>query len=272
MVDHDATGTVDFFNDTGGYGFIETPAADEDVFFHMEDLDGPDLQEGQEVAFDIERTEKGPRATNVLRDPGSPADSSGSTIVENVKESVQPLFDSVDISGGDYDPADYDAVGTVDFFNDTGGYGFIETPAVDEDVFFHMEDLDGPDLEEEQVVALGVEFADKGPRTTTLLRDPPSALRDAIEARDDAPSSAGRPTDGADDDSPTTVYTPDDGPTGVTSDDDGSPTKVYASGDNPTKVHAPDDETTRECPGCHTHLPDGDTMNFCPECGAELPP
>ncbi|MFB6171454.1 MAG: cold-shock protein, partial [Haloarculaceae archaeon] len=29
-----ANGTVAFFNDTGGYGFIETDDADEDVFFH----------------------------------------------------------------------------------------------------------------------------------------------------------------------------------------------------------------------------------------------
>ena len=36
-----AKGTVDFFNDTGGYGFIETEDADEDVFFHMEDVGGP---------------------------------------------------------------------------------------------------------------------------------------------------------------------------------------------------------------------------------------
>ncbi|OYR86184.1 cold-shock protein, partial [Halorubrum ezzemoulense] len=28
-----ATGKVDFFNDTGGYGFIETDDADEDVLF-----------------------------------------------------------------------------------------------------------------------------------------------------------------------------------------------------------------------------------------------
>jgi CspA family cold shock protein len=42
-----ATGTVDFFNDTGGYGFIKTEDSDEDVFFHMEDVGGPDLEEGQ---------------------------------------------------------------------------------------------------------------------------------------------------------------------------------------------------------------------------------
>ncbi len=62
-----AKGTVDFFNDTGGYGFISTEDADDDVFFHMEDIGGPDLEEGQELEFDIEQAPKGPRATNVER-------------------------------------------------------------------------------------------------------------------------------------------------------------------------------------------------------------
>jgi CspA family cold shock protein len=62
-----ATGKVDFFNDTGGYGFIETDDADDDVFFHMEDVEGPDLEEGQELEFDIESSPKGPRASNVVR-------------------------------------------------------------------------------------------------------------------------------------------------------------------------------------------------------------
>ena len=62
-----ATGTVEFFNEQKGYGFIETEDADEDVFFHMEDVGGPDLEEGQEVEFDIEEADKGPRATNVKR-------------------------------------------------------------------------------------------------------------------------------------------------------------------------------------------------------------
>jgi len=62
-----ANGTVDFFNNTGGYGFISTEDADEDVFFHMEDVGGPDLEEGQDIEFDIEQAPKGPRATNVVR-------------------------------------------------------------------------------------------------------------------------------------------------------------------------------------------------------------
>ena len=61
------TGTVDFFNDTAGYGFIKTDEIDDDVFFHMEDVGGPDLDEGQEVEFDIEQADKGPRAKNLER-------------------------------------------------------------------------------------------------------------------------------------------------------------------------------------------------------------
>jgi CspA family cold shock protein len=66
-----ANGKVDFFNDTGGYGFISTDDGDldddEDVFFHMEDVGGEDLTEGTEVEFDIESSPKGPRAANVVR-------------------------------------------------------------------------------------------------------------------------------------------------------------------------------------------------------------
>jgi CspA family cold shock protein len=62
-----ASGKVDFFNDTGGYGFIETEDSDEDVFFHMEDVGGEDLTEGTEIEFDIEQAPKGPRAKNVVR-------------------------------------------------------------------------------------------------------------------------------------------------------------------------------------------------------------
>jgi CspA family cold shock protein len=66
-----ANGKVDFFNDTGGYGFISTDDGDldddEDVFFHMEDVGGPDLEEGEEVEFDIESSPKGPRAANLVR-------------------------------------------------------------------------------------------------------------------------------------------------------------------------------------------------------------
>ncbi|MEF8773237.1 MAG: cold shock domain-containing protein [Halobacteriales archaeon] len=62
-----AKGTVEFFHDRKGYGFIETDELDDDVFFHMEDVGGSDLEEGQEVEFEIEDAEKGPRAKNLER-------------------------------------------------------------------------------------------------------------------------------------------------------------------------------------------------------------
>ena len=60
-------GKVDFFHDRKGYGFIVSDDSDEDVFFHMDDVDGPDLNEGDEVEFDLESSPKGPRAANVQR-------------------------------------------------------------------------------------------------------------------------------------------------------------------------------------------------------------
>lgn len=60
-------GQVDFFNHTGGYGFITTDDSDDDVFFHMDDVEGADLEEGQDVEFEIEDAPKGPRATNLVR-------------------------------------------------------------------------------------------------------------------------------------------------------------------------------------------------------------
>jgi len=63
-------GTVKFFHDRKGYGFIErndTDEEDDDVFFHMEDVGGDDLEEGEEVRFEVEQADKGPRAKNLER-------------------------------------------------------------------------------------------------------------------------------------------------------------------------------------------------------------
>lgn len=51
----------------GSFGFIESEDVDEEVFYHMDDVGGPKLKEGQEVEFEVEQSEKGPRASNLTR-------------------------------------------------------------------------------------------------------------------------------------------------------------------------------------------------------------
>jgi len=59
-------GTVKFFHDQKNYGFIETDEMDDDVFFHKDDQDDHiDVEEGDEVEFDQEEGDRGPKAVNV---------------------------------------------------------------------------------------------------------------------------------------------------------------------------------------------------------------
>jgi len=79
-----AQGTVKWFNDSKGYGFIETEDTEnsEDVFVHFSALAGEgyrSLNDGDKVEFDIERDEKGPRAANVKVTKASSATDSGSS-------------------------------------------------------------------------------------------------------------------------------------------------------------------------------------------------
>jgi CspA family cold shock protein len=63
-----ARGTVKWFNDSKGYGFIAREDG-EDVFVHYSSIEGEGyrtLVEGAEVEFEIEETPKGPRAVAVV--------------------------------------------------------------------------------------------------------------------------------------------------------------------------------------------------------------
>ena len=63
-----ATGRVKWFSSEKGYGFIEQDDGGKDVFVHFSAIQGDgyrNLNEGDEVEFDVEQGQKGLQAANV---------------------------------------------------------------------------------------------------------------------------------------------------------------------------------------------------------------
>jgi len=62
------TGTVKWFNDSKGFGFIEQESGP-DVFAHFSNISGDgfkSLTEGQKVEFTVTQGQKGPQAENII--------------------------------------------------------------------------------------------------------------------------------------------------------------------------------------------------------------
>lgn len=74
-----SNGTVKWFSNEKGYGFIEREEGD-DVFVHHSAIQGSgfkSLDEGETVEFEVIQGDKGPKAQNVVRSGGSSDSGSG---------------------------------------------------------------------------------------------------------------------------------------------------------------------------------------------------
>ena len=62
-------GTVKWFNDAKGFGFIEPEGGEKDLFVHMSSIQMEGfktLKDGQEVEYEVGESDRGPVATNVV--------------------------------------------------------------------------------------------------------------------------------------------------------------------------------------------------------------
>lgn len=60
-------GTIGFFHDRDKYGFIQVEDEEDDIFFHITNVEAEEVEEGDEVEFETEEGEKGLEAVDVTK-------------------------------------------------------------------------------------------------------------------------------------------------------------------------------------------------------------
>ncbi|ROS72085.1 cold-shock protein [Cellulomonas sp. PhB143] len=149
-----ADGTVSWFEDAKGFGFIAPDAGGADVFVHVKAL-GPgltELAEGARVTYDVVDGDKGPNARNVQVVRGSGGGRGGA----DQGRSGRRRSSDGPVRGGE---------GTVARYDEERGFGFITPDAGGADLFVHVSVVRGAEaLEEGDRVRFTIRQSDRGPQ------------------------------------------------------------------------------------------------------------
>ncbi|MEV8026800.1 cold-shock protein [Cellulosimicrobium funkei] len=157
-----ADGTVSWYDDVKGFGFVAPDGGGDDVFVHVSALGRglTELAEGARVTYDVVEGDKGPNARNVqlVGGAGRPGPDRGRPGADRGRpgsDRGRPASGGR-VRGGEGTVARYDA---------DRGFGFITPDAGGEDLFVHVSVVrGGEELEEGDRVRFKIRQSDRGPQ------------------------------------------------------------------------------------------------------------